>query len=103
MRLLRPIAAACALLAVACSDVLIGSPAPVDHASLFDDLWHQFDLHYSYFSLADVNWDSLGAHYRPLATSAATDQEFSRVLAAMLAELRDVHFALSPSGAGRSS
>jgi hypothetical protein len=99
MRPLRLAAAACALLAVACSDVLVGAPAAVDNTSLFDDLWHQFDLHYSYFGLG-VNWDSLGTHYRPLATSAATDHEFASVLAAMLAELKDVHVSLSPSGAG---
>ena len=30
-------------------------------------------LHYSYFAVAQVNWDSLGAHYRPIAVSAPND------------------------------
>lgn len=89
-----------ACLGVACSDVIVGAPSPTDHGSLFDDLWHQFDLHYSYFSIANVDWDSLGAHYRPLAVAAPDDAGFARVLAAMLSELKDMHVALSPGGPG---
>ena len=99
-RTLRHFATLCAaLLAVACSDV-VGPLAATDYGSLFDDLWRQFDLHYSYFDLAQVNWDSLGAYYRPIALSAPNDHQFARVLAAMLAELKDMHVSLTPGSAG---
>jgi len=79
---------------------LVGPSAATDYGSLFDDLWHQFDLHYSYFSIANVNWDSLGAYYRPTALSAPNDQQFARVLGTMLAELKDMHVSLSPGKTG---
>lgn len=91
---------ALALGAVACSDVFVGPPAAADYGSMFDDLWRQFDLHYSFFGLADVSWDSLGAAFRPRALAASDDAEFAQTLAAMLAQLRDVHVSLSPGGPG---
>jgi carboxyl-terminal processing protease len=98
MKLRRLAVLAAALFTAACSDSLVGPPAATDYGSLFDDLWHQFDLHYSYFAVANVNWDSLGKHYRPMAVSAPTDHQFARVLASMLAELKDMHVSLMPTG-----
>jgi len=96
----RPLAyLAAALFALACTDV-VGPPAATDYGSLFDDLWHQFDLHYSYFGVTRVNWDSLGKVYRPIAVSASNDVQFARVLGAMLAELKDMHVSLSAGPAG---
>ncbi len=99
MKMRRLACVAAALVAVGCADV-VGPPAATDHGSLFDDLWHQFDLHYSYFTVTRVNWDSLGAYYRPIAVSAANDVQFARVLGAMLAELKDMHVSLSAGPAG---
>jgi C-terminal processing protease CtpA/Prc len=99
---MRPRRLAClaaALFAAACSDV-VGPPAATDYGSLFDDLWRQFDLHYSYFAVTKVNWDSIGAHYRPVAVSAPNDLQFARMLGAMLAELKDMHVSLSAGPAG---
>ncbi len=99
-RWLAAVVAVCAAAsAVACSESLVGPTASTDYGSMFDDLWNQFDLHYSYFALANVNWDSLGKHYRPLAVSAQDDHRFARVLASMLAELKDMHVSLTPGNA----
>ena len=90
---------ACAFaLLCSCDGSLIGAPAASDRTSVFDDLWHQVDLHYSFFVLKRINWDSLGAVYRPLAVNATTDASLADVLARMLAELADVHVALTPTG-----
>lgn len=93
---------ALAILAVACSESLVGPPAATDYGSMFDDLWHQFDLHYSYFALSGVNWDSLGKHYRPLAVSAPDDSRFARVLATMLVQLKDMHVSITPGSAANT-
>ena len=82
----------------ACSDALIGPRPATDNASLFDEVWRQFDLHYSFFDLKGINWDSLGAYYRPQAVSASSTQQFASVLSRMLAELKDVHVSLTPAG-----
>lgn len=100
MTLRRWCVVAVACLAAACSDVLVGAPVATDYGSLFDDLWRQVDLHYSYFSLATVEWNAVGAEYRPLAVSAPNDREFARVLARMLAELKDVHVSITPGDPG---
>ena len=100
MRARRLVSLVVALFTVGCADSLVGPSAATDYGSLFDDLWHQFDLHYSYFEIDKVNWDSLGAYYRPIAVSAPNDPQFARVLGAMLAELKDMHVSLSPGRTG---
>ena len=90
------------LLSVGCADAFLGPSAAKDNGALFDELWREFDLHYSYFGVKHVNWDSLGAHYRPLAVSAQTETQFASVLNRLLGELHDVHVALS-TGAERES
>ncbi len=84
----------------ACGDRLLGPPPTRDQAATFDGIWRAFDLHYSFFEFKHVNWDSLGAHYRPLAIAAPTDQDFAAVMARMLAELHDVHVSITPFGPG---
>jgi hypothetical protein len=92
--------AACILAAATfgCAGSIVGADASPNQSAVFDEVWQQFDLHYSFFQLKQINWDSLGAYYRPLALQAATDQEFASVISRMLRELRDVHVTLTPTG-----
>jgi carboxyl-terminal processing protease len=83
-----------------CADALLGPAPGTDRAALFDQVWEQFDLHYSFFEFKGVNWDSLGAKYRPLALAAGTDAAFAAQLGGMMRELKDVHVSLTPSGVG---
>jgi hypothetical protein len=94
------VAIACSALA-ACADIA-GPPngGATDNAALFDQTWRDVDLHYSYFDYKGIDWDSLGAVYRPRAVAAASGLELARVLGRMLAELRDVHVSLTPVGVG---
>ncbi|HTR79157.1 MAG TPA: S41 family peptidase [Gemmatimonadaceae bacterium] len=88
------------LAATGCVDAFLGPAPATDHGALFDDVWQQFDLHYSFFTYKNIDWDSLGARYRPLAVAAATDQAFADVLGQMVARLGDVHASITPgSGA----
>ena len=88
---------ACAAV-TACTDALVGSSVSTTHADIFDDVWRAVDLHYSFFEYKKVNWDSLGAHYRPLAVAARTDGDLATVLSQMLGELKDIHVSLTPTG-----
>src|SRR5262249_1769498 len=63
-------------------------------------VWTEFDLHYSYFIVKNVDWNAVRDRYRPQAIAAANDVELSRVVGNMLAELRDRHVTLTPTGAG---
>jgi len=84
----------------ACRADLVGPPPATDRASLFDELWREFDLHYSFFELKGIDWNAARARHRPAALAATSDREFAAALAAMLAELRDVHVTLTPFGPG---
>ena len=83
-----------------CADSIVGADRPTGHAALFDQLWTQVDLHYSFFDLKRINWDSLRTVYRPQAIAAADSVALARVLGNMLAELHDPHVALTPFGPG---
>jgi carboxyl-terminal processing protease len=84
------------LFSAGCADAFLGPAIAKDNGAVFDEVWREFDLHYSFFGVKRINWDSLGAHYRPLAVNASTDAEFAGVLGRMLDELHDVHVALTP-------
>jgi C-terminal processing protease CtpA/Prc len=84
------------MVSTGCADTFLGPSPAKDNGALFDEVWREFDLHYSYFAVKHINWDSLGAHYRPLALSASTETQFASVLAHMLGELHDAHVALTP-------
>src|SRR4051812_47384410 len=71
-----------------------------DRAAVFDAIWSRVDRAYPYFDYKHVDWDSLGATYRPVALAAASDRDFAGVVARLLAELRDMHVSLTPEGAG---
>jgi hypothetical protein len=84
----------------ACSSDLVGPPPASDRATLFETVWHEFDLHYSFFQMKGINWDAIGARYRPIALAATTDRAFADALANMMAELHDVHVSLTAFGPG---
>jgi C-terminal processing protease CtpA/Prc len=85
-----------ALFAFACADPTLVAPADRSYAALFDQMWHETDLTYSMFAVKHVNWDSVGAVYRPRAVAAQSDFAFARVLSDMLSSLHDRHVSLTP-------
>ncbi|MEO6878897.1 MAG: S41 family peptidase [Gemmatimonadaceae bacterium] len=100
-RIAAGLALACSVsLGIGCVEPLAGPSGATDRASLFDDLWQQVDLHYSFFELKHIDWDSIGARYRPRALAATSDTAFADVLGRMLAELKDVHVSLTSTTAG---
>ncbi|HEU4995529.1 MAG TPA: S41 family peptidase [Gemmatimonadaceae bacterium] len=100
MRTFTLLAAVIGLCSAGCTDSLVGPAASGDRAGVFDALWQETDLHYSFFDYKHIDWSALGARYRPLALAATSDRDFAQVLGQLMAELRDVHVALFPTGAG---
>ncbi len=88
---------AAAVLSAGCSDLVVGSPAKTDRASIFDDLWSEVDRRYPFLVYKNVDWKAIGDKYRPTALAATTDDAFAKQLGAMLAELKDPHVSLTPS------
>ncbi|HEV8216539.1 MAG TPA: S41 family peptidase [Gemmatimonadaceae bacterium] len=87
---------AAGLLATACADPTLVAPADRSYAAMFEQLWHETDLTYSMFAIKHVNWDSVGAVFRPRAVAAQSDVAFARVLSDMLFTLHDRHVSLTP-------
>jgi hypothetical protein len=91
-----------AALSIACID-LVAPPEPAtDRAAIFDQVWREFDRHYSLFEARHVDWRAVGDHYRPLALGS--DAELVNALCTMMDTLKDLHVTLYvPAGpCGRS-
>jgi len=81
---------------LACNSAdLVGSEPSRDYGSMFDDMWSQFDLHYSYFELKGVDWTEIGAQYRPLAVASTSDAQFASILGQMVSQLHDLHVSIT--------
>lgn len=85
------------LVGTGCGDSPVGPGA--GYARLFDEVWSNFDRHYSYFQYKDIDWAALGAEHRPAAEAARTEVELLDVLESLTAPLRDMHvFFRGPDG-----
>ncbi len=80
-----------------------GSPAtssvpptssPPSPLVLFDSLWGQFDLKYSFFELKGIDWEDSKARFRSRLSTTSSDSELYAVLSEMLLELEDPHVRL---------
>ena len=95
--------AATLLLGVACSEpTLAPNRSASTNDAVFDALWKEFDLQYSFFQVKGIDWNQMRDTYRPRAIAAASDAELAKVLGEMLAQLRDRHVTLTP-GAGAAT
>jgi C-terminal processing protease CtpA/Prc len=75
------------------------SPASASYADQFDFLWQKFDQNYSYFVYKNIDWSALRDTYRPMALQATSQDQFTQVLVAMLANLHDLHvYLVDPAG-----
>ncbi len=81
----------------ACGEV-VGPDLPTTEVALFDRVWRDVDLHYSFFGVKQVNWDSLGAAYRVKAAAAADDAALAPILVDLLGNLHDGHILLEIGG-----
>ena len=84
-------------LAAACIDIVAPREPGVEPAAIFDQVWREFDRHYSLFEAKGVDWRALGDHYRPLALGS--DAQLRGALCQMLDTLQDLPVTLYTPGA----
>jgi hypothetical protein len=83
-------------LCAACG-AIVGPDASSSTIALFDQVWNDFDLHYSLFEAKQIDWNAIRAVYRARALAIPTDQvtdkegDLSEVISSMLANLQDDH------------
>lgn len=73
-----------------------GAAASDDYAARFDRAWRLVDERYWGLESRDIDWDSIGAEYRPQALGAENENDFYRVLERMYEELDDDHSIFVP-------
>lgn len=84
--------AAAVLLLAACVDPFLGpAPDPGDAAENFQALWTEFDRHYSFFELKQIDWDALREEYAARVTPGMGDHELLQTMGEMLDHLEDGH------------
>ena len=80
---------------------------PKDPVLNFEFVWKTLDRNYGQFLVKHVDWDALYRVYRPMVTSATTDQELWDILLTMMGHLNDGHLALADGkrriGGGRNN
>ncbi len=65
----------------------------------FDKLWSAFDEKYAMFAIRPgVDWNALRERYRPMAIASKSTEDFAKVCAEMLRQLRDLHVWLTVAG-----
>jgi carboxyl-terminal processing protease len=89
--MIRRAAAITLLVACAACGAVVGPDIATNPLTLFDQVWGDFDLHYSLFVVKQINWDSLRASYRPLAATAVNEFALENIVSAMLSNLHDGH------------
>lgn len=84
------------LLATACGGGSSGSVPPPTSSALdvFDSVWEDFDLNYSFFVLKGIDWNDSRTRFRSQLTSTSTDAALFNELSSMLLELEDPHVRL---------
>ena len=67
---------------------------------IFEDVWKTADDNYLYKDFHGADWQALHDKYLPIATNAATSDDFYKAISDMVDELKDDHSRyLSPQGA----
>lgn len=64
----------------------------------FDQVWSDFDEHYSYFIEKDIDWDALRTQHRPDFAQEMTPAEFAQAFSVVLNELHDWHVWIQAPG-----
>jgi hypothetical protein len=62
---------------------------PLDFAQVFDKFCLDFSDQYAHLEFSTVDWDSLTAHWRPLAAKAVSCQAFHNMVLKMLGAMND--------------
>lgn len=86
-----------------CEYVLFGpDKASDDPFEVFDYLWEEVNLKYSYFDLKGIDWNQIRQQYRGRLQDGMSEEALFAVLADMMNELRDDHSNLvSPFNVSR--
>jgi carboxyl-terminal processing protease len=81
---------------LSCS-LVIGPERAKDSQALFDELWGEFDRHYSFFELKGIDWAAVRAQHLP-QLKGANNTALLNEIAAALKVLDDVHVDLIAPG-----
>ena len=81
---------------LSCS-LVIGPEKAKDSQALFDELWGEFDRHYSFFELKGIDWTAVRAQHYP-QLKGADDAALLSEIASAFKILNDAHVSLVAPG-----
>jgi carboxyl-terminal processing protease len=85
------------VLLTGCEKLYVPEPAN-DPEEILEQLWRTFQEEYAPFEERGVDWELQYNIYRPMVTSATTEDELFDILSDMLASLDDGHVSLTAPG-----
>ncbi len=78
-----------------CNDLFLDADPSGNNTDVFEVLWKETDMNYSYFTHKKINWKSVYEKYKPKVNNSLSETELFVVLDSMLLELNDLHVTLS--------
>ena len=82
------------LVTVSCTENFLGPEGGDSPTELFEQLWNDYDQHYSRFITKGVNWDSLYMEYAFRISNNTSNRELFDHLSELLSNLKDSHVIL---------
>ena len=76
---------------MSCSKAFVGDQPSAEPREVFEELWEQIELKYSFMQYKGLDWQAVYNKYSPRVVPGMTDIELFRVLEGMMNELRDGH------------
>ena len=71
------------------------SQAQIDNpVKNFEKLWHDFNDHYAFFDIRNVDWEETYQKYRPMANEKTTNDSLFSICCEMLRQFDDRHISL---------
>lgn len=76
---------------ISCENLVLEKNPENNPLSTFEVFWTNLDQRYAYFSLKNINWDSIYSEYKPGVYNEMPSNELWDILSDMLCELKDGH------------
>lgn len=74
-----------------CERILIPDRLEDSYSDVFNSFWEEFDQHYSYFGLKQIDWNLVKSVNEPLVADFTSDEEMLNLFDSMIQSLKDVH------------
>ena len=83
-----------------CDDFFVGENPPDNPQTNFEIFWNEFDSHYSFFEIKNVDWDSVYTVYNNQIHASTSDRDLFNIFGEMSLLLNDGHVSVESNQFG---